>query len=113
MRALIIDDDALNRHILRRYLAKLGYVCDEAASGLEGLDACRIANYDVALVDLILPDLDGSDTATAIREAYASRATPVRLIAVTGARCDERVKRIFDAVVEKPYTLEELSAVIV
>ncbi len=112
MRALIVDDDALNRDILRRFLGRLGYDSEEAASGLEGLAACRNARYDVALIDLVLPDLDGADAATAIREACAARDTPIRLIAVTGARSDERVRRAFDAVVEKPYTLDELSAAI-
>jgi adenylate cyclase len=59
---LAVDDDALNRDMLVRRLHKLGYEVTEAADGREALARLKDGNYDLVLLDILMPDLDGFQT---------------------------------------------------
>jgi adenylate cyclase len=61
-RLLAVDDDAANREMLVRRLEKLGYEVAEAANGREALTKLKDGGYDVVLLDIIMPDLDGFQT---------------------------------------------------
>jgi CheY-like chemotaxis protein len=110
MRALVVDDDAINREILRRMLARLGLAVDEASDGLEALALAGEAAsagpaYDFIFMDISMPGLDGYETARRLR---ASGLT-ARVFAVSGRDSGlESLKAGFDAFLQKPLTLEIL-----
>lgn len=61
-RLLAVDDDSLNRDMLVRRLHKLGYDVTEAANGREALTKLKDGNFDLVLLDILMPDLDGFQT---------------------------------------------------
>ncbi|HEY8993409.1 MAG TPA: adenylate/guanylate cyclase domain-containing protein [Lacunisphaera sp.] len=61
-RLLAVDDDDLNREMLIRRLNKLGYDVTEAANGREALAKLKEGNFDLVLLDILMPDLDGFQT---------------------------------------------------
>jgi class 3 adenylate cyclase len=61
-RLLAVDDDEMNRDMLVRRLQKLGYEVGEAATGREALSKLKDGNFDLVLLDILMPDLDGFQT---------------------------------------------------
>jgi adenylate cyclase len=61
-RLLAVDDDDLNRDMLIRRLEKLGYDVVEAATGREALNRLKESTFDLVLLDILMPDLDGFQT---------------------------------------------------
>ena len=61
-RLLAVDDDDMNREMLVRRLQKLGYDVGEAATGREALTKLKDGNFDLVLLDILMPDLDGFQT---------------------------------------------------
>ena len=58
---LIVDNDRAARSIMREILEEAGYAVDTAENGLEALEKSEVKQFDVALVDLDLPDVEGSE----------------------------------------------------
>lgn len=84
---LVVDDDVDTCHNLQDILADLGYEVDIAHGGLEALEKVRRRTYDVALLDLKMPDMDGISLYREIRKLQASAvALVVTAFAGTGVR---------------------------
>src|SRR5260370_3147470 len=81
---LIIDDDALVRATLRRVLEADGYDVTEAGDGRAGLRAFRARPAEVVLCDMVMPDMEGAETITAL---LAERPAPA-IIAMSGRSPD-------------------------
>ncbi len=109
MKALVVEDDQLNRELLRRMLGRLQWESDAVCDGEAALVACRSFDYDVVLLDYEMPHLNGVATATGIRELDQARARHTRLIIVTGSdpKPLERTG-LFDGLLPKPFVLDEL-----
>jgi signal transduction histidine kinase/ActR/RegA family two-component response regulator len=111
---LAVDDHPVNRDVVARQLARLGYRADTAASGEEGLAMWRQARYGLVVTDLHMPDLDGFELAKRIRAAETQegrkRAPIVALTAATGA---DEVAACYEAgmdgVLAKPLPLRGLA----
>lgn len=104
---LIVDDNAKDRALVKKYAAFEGYDTEESGNGMDAVKKCEINNYDIILMDVMMPELDGFSAAKAILE---KKDIPV--IFVT-ARADE-YDRIHgfevgaDDYVVKPYSPKEL-----
>ena len=107
-RILIIDDDVAVRESHRAALKANGYEVDVAVNGKEAIAKSKARLYNLALVDLRLPDMDGIELLTAMREAIPKMAK----IIITGypsmENAIEAVNRGADGYMVKPYTMEEL-----
>lgn len=108
-RVLVIDDEWNMRNLLRIYLRKEGYQVTEASSGREGLDLLVQEPYDLVVLDIMMPDMDGWQVCATIREVSA---VPVLMLT---ARSDTRdkvsgLKLGADDYVTKPFEPEELLA---
>jgi PAS domain S-box-containing protein len=79
---LVVDDETVIRDILKRILSERGYNVDSAASGLEGLQKIENSQYDVYLLDIKMPGIDGKDMYETIGEKYPHLVT--RVIFITG-----------------------------
>jgi adenylate cyclase len=79
-RIMIVEDDALTRELLRRTFASTGCVIDEAATGALALAQIGTCAYDLYLIDLMLPDMDGVRVIDAIRAAESAHTTPIVVI---------------------------------
>jgi signal transduction histidine kinase/CheY-like chemotaxis protein len=111
LRILIVEDDNANRRLGLWLVEKLGHQADAAATAADALAALERARYDIVLLDLQLPDMDGLDVAPAIRR----RPDAPYLIAVSaadaGARRARRDAEIDDCL-GKPLQLDELRGAI-
>lgn len=108
-RVLVVDDEHALRRLLRLYLEREGYDVVEADNGLDALSTLRRDGIDVALVDLMLPELDGFSLVRRIRERSA---LPIIVITARG----EETNRIAglelgaDDYVVKPFSAPEVVA---
>ncbi len=110
MRLLLVEDDASLARVVSRELGRRGHSVTVAGSGNEALAAVRDARFDVAILDRVLPDLDGIEVLRAWREAGV--ATPV--LVLTGmAELEDKVAGLrsgADDYLTKPFEFEELTA---
>jgi PAS domain S-box-containing protein len=67
MRILVVEDNKMNILIIRKFLSRWNLKCDECESGEEALEKLKTQNYDLILMDLHMPDMDGFQTTAAIR----------------------------------------------
>ena len=79
-RVLVVDDERLNRTILRAALGKEGHVVVEAADGREALDRLAEGGIDVVLLDIVMPVMDGYETLAAIKADPVLTHLPVIII---------------------------------
>jgi len=107
-RILVIDDDKAVRKSHEAMLKANGYEVDVAETGKEAIAKSKAKLYNLALVDLRLPDMDGIELLTAMREAVPRM---VKII-ITGypslENAIEAVNRGADGYLVKPYSMEDL-----
>jgi CheY-like chemotaxis protein len=82
MRILLADDNETNRMLARTILAGEGYAVDEAVTGAEAVEFAHARNYDLILMDVSMPDMDGLTATRAIRQ-FGDRAGRVPVLAMT------------------------------
>jgi CheY-like chemotaxis protein len=87
-RMLIVDDNQTNRRILREMLAAEGINVDEAATAADGLAELRRAAYDLAILDVQMPDMDGFQLARTVRADPALARTHLLMLTSAGQRGD-------------------------
>ncbi|WP_421786046.1 winged helix-turn-helix domain-containing protein [Hyphobacterium sp.] len=110
MRILIIEDDREAANYIRKGLKESGHVVDHAADGEEGLEMGRTAEYDILVVDRMLPKLDGLSVIETLRDEGIS--SPVLILSALG-EVDHRVEGLKaggDDYLVKPYAFAELLA---
>jgi two-component system, sensor histidine kinase and response regulator len=94
-RMLIVDDNQTNRRILREMLGAEGIKVDEASTAAEGLEALRRVRYDLAILDVQMPDMDGFQLATSVRGEKKIARTNLLMLTSAGQRGDgERCREL-------------------
>ena len=81
LEVLVVDDNAVNRTVAVGLLSRLGCPVDKAASGREAVEALERRSYDLVLMDIHMPEMDGLEATRLIRERDGGRA--VRIVAMT------------------------------
>jgi signal transduction histidine kinase len=79
-RLLIVDDVAENREVLKRRFQRLEYLIEEADCGERALELIRTRAFDVVLLDVMMPGLDGFQTLTEVRKDFAPGVLPVIMV---------------------------------
>lgn len=106
-RILIVEDDAAHRYAISRLLEKDGFAVDVVNDGQAGIDAARAGDYDVVLLDWMLPNVSGIDVCRTIR---AESPVPIIMLTAKGTEA-ERVLGLelgADDYVTKPFSSAEL-----
>lgn len=109
LQVLIVDDEWNMRNLLRIYLAKNGFEITEAKNGHEAVTLSEQRAFDVIILDVMMPDMDGWDVCKKIRE---SRDTPIIMLTARNETKD-KVKGLqigADDYLGKPFEPEELIA---
>ncbi|HEY2742121.1 MAG TPA: GAF domain-containing protein, partial [Gaiellaceae bacterium] len=113
LRILLAEDNAMNQKVALRLLEQLGYRADVANNGLEAIETLERRPYDVVLMDVQMPELDGLDATRRICERWSPESRP-RIIAMTANALPEDREACFaagmDDYVAKPIRAEELVA---
>lgn len=110
MRVLIADDEPRVVGLLRRVLGREGYECDVAPTGSEALSRGRTGDYDVIVLDILMPPPDGIEVCRRLREL--GHWTPVLLLSARGS-VEDRVSGLdagADDYLPKPFAIAELTA---
>ena len=110
MRILIVEDDEVAAEYVKKGLMEAGHVVDMAHNGDLGLEMARSAEYDVLILDRMLPKMDGLQVLSSIREDGDS--TPVLILSALG-EVDHKVEGLRaggDDYLSKPYSFTELLA---
>jgi CheY-like chemotaxis protein len=77
---LVVDDDEYNRDLLCRRLERKGYAATAAASGQEALELMQQQAFDLVLLDIMMPELDGTAVLKMIRETFTAAQLPVIMV---------------------------------
>ncbi|GGK26915.1 response regulator transcription factor [Salinarimonas ramus] len=110
MKILIVEDDREAAAFLAKGLREEGHAVDQAETGLDGYALAESGDYDILVVDRMLPKLDGLSLIRSLREQGV--ATPVLILSALG-QVDDRVKGLRaggDDYLPKPYAFSELLA---
>ena len=110
MRILLVEDDPSTARSIELALKKEGFVCDTTDLGEEGLEIGRLYDYDLMILDLMLPDMDGYEVVRRLRAARVQ--TPVLILSGL-TDTDKKIKGLgvgADDYVTKPFDMAELVA---
>lgn len=108
-RILVVDDEFRIRQIIRKYAEFEGYTVKEAVDGMQAIEICRKEEFDLIIMDVMMPELDGF---SACREIRKFRQTPIIMLSARGEEYD----KLFgfeigvDDYVVKPFSPKELMA---
>ncbi|MCL5776931.1 response regulator [Limibaculum sp. FT325] len=108
---LLVDDNAINLKVGRKLLKKIGHEADIAGSGQEAIDSCAKVAYDIVLMDIEMPDMDGVTAAAAIRERAAGGPRPFIVALTANAMTSDRETYLgagMDDYLSKPVSEERL-----
>lgn len=107
MKILVVDDEARIRDLIRKYAVFDGYTVEEADNGMTALEMCRKNEYDLIVLDVMMPELDGFSTCRELRKFCQ---TPVIMLSARGEEYD-RIHGFeigVDDYVVKPFSPREL-----
>ena len=110
MRVLLVEDDSATARSIEMMLRSEGYVCDSTDLGEDGFEIAKIYDYDVIILDLMLPDMDGYDVLRRLRDSKVG--TPILVLSGLSG-LDEKVKCLgfgADDYLTKPFHKLELVA---
>jgi two-component system cell cycle response regulator CtrA len=110
MRVLVVEDDVVTAARIEIVLQAEDFVCDLAHRGADGVRYAKLHAYDIILLDLMLPDMDGYDVLQQLREAQVE--TPVLILSGL-SELDDKLKGLSfgaDDFLTKPFEHRELIA---
>lgn len=106
-RLLVVDDEEKIRLIIRKYGEFEGYEIEEAENGMQAIEICREKDFDLIILDVMMPELDGFSTCKEIRKY---RDVPVIILSARGEEYDKihGFELGIDDYVVKPFSPKEL-----
>ena len=115
LRVLVAEDNVLNQKVIVRLVRSLGCAVEVAANGLEVLAACRTCRFDLVLMDIRMPEMDGLEAARRLRAELPAGQQP-HIYALTAGIAPEDRQACFEAGMEgfvaKPVLREDLQALL-
>ena len=110
MRVLLVEDDVQTAASIKMLLINENFICDTTDLGEDGLEIGKLYDYDIILLDLMLPDIDGYEVLRRLRAARVS--TPILILSGL-AELDHKIKGLgfgADDFLTKPFDRRELIA---
>lgn len=111
LKILVADDDMLNRRMMQLLLVHEGHQVDVVSNGLEAFDAVKFQKFDMVLMDLYMPVMDGIEASNRIRE-WEKDGQRTFIVALTGSYLAEEGQKLFEAGIDnyipKPFEMKYL-----
>jgi CheY-like chemotaxis protein len=111
LKILVVDDDALNRRLMKVLLTHEGYQVDIASNGLEAFDAIKTQKFDIVFMDLRMPEMDGLEASRRIRE-WEDGGQHTFIVGLTASYLPEEGPKMFEAGIDnyisKPFQMEHI-----
>jgi CheY-like chemotaxis protein len=111
LRILVADDNRVNQKVAKRMLERLGHTVTLASDGKEALSAIKTGSFDLIMMDVQMPEMDGFEATRRIREWEAGK-TRIPIIALTAHAMDSHREECLaagmDSFLAKPILLESL-----
>jgi CheY-like chemotaxis protein len=108
---LVVDDDELNQRMMRLILKREGYLVESAFNGAEAIEAIKSRPFDMVLMDLQMPVMDGVEASRRIRE-WENGKERIFIVALTASYLPEKGRELFEAGIDnylaKPFEVEHL-----
>ena len=106
-RILIVDDEERIRAVIRKYAEFEGYETEEAENGMQAVEICRNKDFDVMILDIMMPELDGFSTC---RKIFEMKKIPTIMLSARGEEYDKihGFELGIDDYVVKPFSPREL-----
>ena len=111
LRILLAEDNLINQKVAMQILKRLGYLADIAGNGIEALQALERQPYDVVLMDIQMPEMDGDEATRKIRKVWPKDQQPYIIAMTANALEGDREKYLsvgMDNYVSKPVKIEDL-----
>lgn len=111
LRILLAEDNPVNQKVVTKMLERIGYSTDIVDDGAKAVAAAHERNYDVILMDVMMPNLDGLEATRRIRAQESPDHRPYIIALTASAMGSDRTKCInsgMDDYISKPFTLERL-----
>ncbi len=107
MKLLVVDDEARIRELIKKYATFEQYDVTEAENGMQAVELCRQQDFDLIIMDVMMPDLDGF---SACREIRKTSAVPILMLSARGEEYDKLhgFELGIDDYVVKPFSPKEL-----
>ena len=107
MKLLVVDDEARIRKLIKKYATFEQYEVTEAENGMQAVELCRQQDFDLIIMDVMMPDLDGF---SACREIRKTSAVPILMLSARGEEYDKLhgFELGIDDYVVKPFSPKEL-----
>ncbi len=108
---LVAEDNMVNQQLAQQWLARLGYLPDLVSNGLEVLDCLKRQAYDVILMDIQMPEMDGLAATKVIRQSWSKNEQPYIIAVTANAMTGDREKFLaagMDNYISKPIHIEKL-----
>lgn len=104
---LVVDDEPKIRELVKKYAVYDGHEVTEAGDGMEAVEICKIRDFDIIILDIMMPELDGF---SACREIRKIKSTPVIMLSARGEEYDRihGFETGVDDYVVKPFSPKEL-----
>lgn len=105
-RILVVEDEPAIRQVVARMLETLGYRVESCTNGLEALDCCSRDPFDLVLVDMMMPKMDGIEFLKKLNE----RSEPVKTLLMTGYGITPKALESGTDILSKPFDIQTLAA---
>ncbi|WP_069875880.1 response regulator transcription factor [Fusibacter sp. 3D3] len=109
IKLLIVDDEKHIREVIREYAEFEGYLVEEASDGHEAIEKCKQTDFNIIIIDVMMPKLDGFSTVKALRKTLE---TPILMLSARGEEYDKLFgfEMGIDDYVVKPFSPKEIMA---
>ena len=112
IRILLAEDNKINQLVAKRFLDRFGFRLDIANDGKEAIQMVRENKYDLILMDIQMPELDGLEATRFIRSKLAEHAKGIKIMAMTASVLKKEIDRCYEAgmddYIPKPFDPDEL-----
>jgi len=116
LKILVVEDNEMNQFVIRHLLHNQNVTIDIADDGIIGHTKFDQGNYDLVLMDLHMPNMDGFESASIILQSSKYKSRPIPLVALTANAFEEDRRRVMDAgmtgFLSKPLIIEQLEHVL-